>query len=263
MPGQTVPRQFDEISPVYDTTRDPLDDATLETIVGCLRSHDVASVLEVGIGTGRVALPLAQRGITVTGIDASHGMLAHARAKGAERLVLGSAYALPFRPGSFDAALFVHVLHLLDEPIGALREACRVTRRGAVALVRPGRDGPRDRLPGSEEDPRRIFFECLRKEGYAMPVRTGGPRVREAQILKDLPPDRLEVVSDREVTVPVARRIDMFELRASRQVLDVPAEALHRAAAEARARVGDRTVTFRRVEALATWTRIPVASASA
>ena len=38
-------------------------------------------VLELGIGTGRVALPLVQRGLVVDGIDASPAMLAKLRAK--------------------------------------------------------------------------------------------------------------------------------------------------------------------------------------
>ena len=38
-------------------------------------------VLELGVGTGRVALPLAQRGLEVHGIDASPAMLAKLRAK--------------------------------------------------------------------------------------------------------------------------------------------------------------------------------------
>jgi SAM-dependent methyltransferase len=43
--------------------------------------------LEFAIGTGRIALPLAQRGVPVAGIDSSEAMLAHLREKpGAERI---------------------------------------------------------------------------------------------------------------------------------------------------------------------------------
>ena len=249
--------EFDQISAVYDATRDALDGPTLDAVVGYLKAHDVTALLEVGVGTGRIAAPLGQRGITVTGVDASRGMLDRARGKGIARLVRASAYALPFRDASFDAALFVHVLHLLDDPSVALREACRVARTGALALLRPSSGEPRDATERSVLDPRRIVYEHLRKAGYAMPDRNGGPRTREARLLREIPPDRLEVVSDREVTEPLARRVDMFEQRASRQVLHVPPEVLRRAAAEARARVGDRTVTYRRVEALASWTHVP------
>jgi 2-polyprenyl-3-methyl-5-hydroxy-6-metoxy-1,4-benzoquinol methylase len=37
--------------------------------------------LELGVGTGRIALPLAQRGVQVHGIDLSEAMVAKLRAK--------------------------------------------------------------------------------------------------------------------------------------------------------------------------------------
>jgi SAM-dependent methyltransferase len=42
------------------------------------------SVLELGCGTGRVTIPLAQAGIAITGLDAMPAMLARARAKGGD-----------------------------------------------------------------------------------------------------------------------------------------------------------------------------------
>jgi hypothetical protein len=41
---------------------------------------------------------------------------------------------LPFRDGAVDLALFVTALEFLEEPLGALREACRVARVGVVVL---------------------------------------------------------------------------------------------------------------------------------
>jgi SAM-dependent methyltransferase len=257
---RTVPEQFDEISSAYDATRSPLDGPTLDGVVRYLRAQGVATLLEVGVGTGRIAVPLGREGLTVTGVDASKGMLGRARDKGVARLVRGSAYALPFSDGAFDGALFVHVLHLLDRPGAALREACRVARTGAVALVRPPRETPERPAEDRERDPRRVMYEYLRREGYELPARPGGPRAREGGLLRAIPPDRLEVIVDREVTEPLARRIDMLEQRASRHVLHIPPDALRRAAAEARKEVGDRTITFRRVEAMATWTRPPAAT---
>jgi ubiquinone/menaquinone biosynthesis C-methylase UbiE len=57
-------------------------------------------VLELGVGTGRIALPLVERGVTVHGIDASAAMLARLRTKpGADRVtyVLGDFAHLPLR----------------------------------------------------------------------------------------------------------------------------------------------------------------------
>jgi ubiquinone/menaquinone biosynthesis C-methylase UbiE len=250
---------FTQISPVYDATRAPLDDATIDTIAAKLHERNIVSVLEVGVGTGRIARPMSERGFEITGVDASPGMLAKARAKGVGRLVRGNAYQLPFRPGSVDTTLFVHVLHLLDDPVAALQEACRVGRQGATALVRPPRDDTESSGPKSENGPRRVVAEILAREGYPVPRRpgTGGPRRQESRLLRAVPPDRLEIVADRTETEPLARRLDMIEMGAARNFLDIPSEILRRAVAEARTQLGDRTVTYRRVEALATWSRAP------
>ena len=54
------------------------EEAAVEALAGLARS---GRALELGIGTGRIALPLAARGIDVRGIDASRAMIAKLRAK--------------------------------------------------------------------------------------------------------------------------------------------------------------------------------------
>lgn len=248
---------FDELSRIYDATREPPDAETLVRIARVLREWRVERFLEVGVGTGRMAVPLLRHGFEVTGIDASPGMLGRARAKGIERLVRGTAYALPFPEGAFDATLFVHVLHLLERPGDALREACRVAREGAVALVEPvnGADPtPWDR-PGLNA--RRIAYDALRRLGVDVPARAHGPRARERTLLQEFPPDRLAVVSEGDVTARYDQGLDLLERRASRWTLHVPPDLLAKAVAEARRAVGDRTYTYHRVRALAFWSAIP------
>jgi SAM-dependent methyltransferase len=250
-----VARSFDAISPVYDETRDPLDPPTVDRLVERLRARGIRRILEIGVGTGRVALPLRERGIEVTGVDASWGMLGRARAKGVDRLVRGSAYHLPFADGALDAALFVHVLHVLDRPVDALREAIRVGRDGAVAIVHPV--APTDPSGGSRGDPaRRRVAELLEAEGYPRTFR-GGPGRRERELIAAAPPDRVTGLSDRAVTEPLARGLDTMAKRASRHLEGVPDDVLARVVARARAEMGDRTHTVRRVLALAEWERVP------
>ena len=250
-----VRRDFDTLSAVYDETRPPLDAATIEGVGGYLRAHGWRNVLEVGVGTGRVAGPLVERGMRVVGIDASHGMLSRAAAKGLPYLVRGDAYHLPFPDRSFDCAFFVHVLHILEFPELALREAARVAEGGALAILDvPPRTGTgRDAL---EEEPRRIVREAFAEAGFPNLLRAG-PRAKERRILEAYPPTELVVLSDREVTEPLSRRLDLIEKRAYRHVLTVPPEVLSRAVAAARARLGDRTVTYRRTESLARWATRP------
>lgn len=70
----------DMVADVYDRWFD--DPASVDGIVTTLADlAGVGPVLELGIGTGRIALPLAQRGVDVHGIDASEAMVARLRAK--------------------------------------------------------------------------------------------------------------------------------------------------------------------------------------
>jgi ubiquinone/menaquinone biosynthesis C-methylase UbiE len=250
VPDQAV-RDFDTLSAVYDETREPLDRATIEGLHGYLGEHHWSTILEVGVGTGRVARPLVDAGVKVVGVDASRGMLGRAAAKGLPYLVRGDAYCLPFPDGSFDAALFVHVLHILDRPGLGLREAARVCRYGVLAVLDlPPKSRGTD--PPPEEEPRRIVREALTEAGFPDLLRAG-PRAKEQKLLRTYPPAELRVLSEREVTEPLARRLDLIEKRAYRHVLRVPPAVLARAVAAARERVGARTVTYRRTEALAWW----------
>jgi SAM-dependent methyltransferase len=68
-----------------------------------------AAALELGIGTGRIALPLARRGVRVHGIDLSSAMVAQLRAKpGAERIgVTIGDFATARVEGTFSLAYLV------------------------------------------------------------------------------------------------------------------------------------------------------------
>lgn len=64
-------------------------DATVHRVAVLAARRGGGRVLELGVGTGRLALPLAARGLNVTGLDASADMLDQLRAKdGAEQLHL-------------------------------------------------------------------------------------------------------------------------------------------------------------------------------
>jgi SAM-dependent methyltransferase len=80
--GEQVAARYDER---YGDLSDP---AVVDPIVDFIAelARDGAA-LELGIGTGRIALPLAQRGVRVHGIDLSEAMVARLRAKpGAEQI---------------------------------------------------------------------------------------------------------------------------------------------------------------------------------
>jgi len=64
---------------IYDDVHTHLDPAPAVDVLAQLAGRGKA--LELGIGTGRVAIPLAARGVTVHGIEASRAMLDRMRAK--------------------------------------------------------------------------------------------------------------------------------------------------------------------------------------
>ena len=98
-------------------------DAAYESELEAVREllPDADRSLEIGVGSGRFAGPL---GFGV-GIDPSPKMLAHARERGIE-VTVGVAEALPFRDGTFDAALIVTTICFVDDVARTLEEARRV-----------------------------------------------------------------------------------------------------------------------------------------
>ena len=142
---------FDPVADRYDDTRGYSAEVAERIATGLMRVGSVAAsnhLLEIGIGTGRIALPLLREGVHVTGVDISPLMVERLRAKLAQQqairpdrswgkltLAMADMTALPFDDGSFDAAVGVHVLHLVPEWRKALDEALRVVRRGGALLM--------------------------------------------------------------------------------------------------------------------------------
>jgi ubiquinone/menaquinone biosynthesis C-methylase UbiE len=88
------------------------------------------SVLDVGCGTGETLRRLSDAGLRVAGLDRSPAMLAVARSKlGSVPLFAGDATCLPFDDASFDAAILDTTIEFVDDPLAAVRELTRVTRR--------------------------------------------------------------------------------------------------------------------------------------
>lgn len=104
--------------------------------------------LEVGVGTGRFAVPLGVR----FGVDPSTRMLEVARRRGVE-VLRGVAERLPFRGGLFDLVLMVTTICFVVDLDASFREVSRVLRpAGRFVLGFIDRDSPVGRRASSMVD---------------------------------------------------------------------------------------------------------------
>lgn len=125
-------RPFDRYSSEYDKWFDEhsaIYEAELAVIREFMHSYS-GNGLEVGIGTGRFAIPL---GIT-TGIEPSVAMAAVAARSGIS-VFSAVAEQLPFEDDQFDLVLMVTVICFLDDVLQAFSEAYRVLKPGGSVLV--------------------------------------------------------------------------------------------------------------------------------
>lgn len=139
---------FDRAAHIYDATRAETEDVASATTEALLREIAAAGggrVLEIGVGTGRITRPLAERGVRVCGVDISALMIGRLVAQLTERhvapdLVLGDSTRLPLADASFHAALSFHVLHLIPDWPYAVEEIRRVLAPGGVFVHHFRRD---------------------------------------------------------------------------------------------------------------------------
>ena len=146
-------------------------------------------VLDLGCGTGSLAVLLAGQGHRVTGVDLSARMIELARGKAAGlavALVVGDA-AAPVVTGSFDVVVVRHLLWTLPDPHAALRNWRGLLAPGGRFVFVEGRWGQ----PDADVTPY--------AEGTgALPWAGGVPAVTLAAAVRELGP----VVEVRPLTDP-------------------------------------------------------------
>lgn len=110
--------------------------------------------LELAIGTGRVALPLRERGVDVHGIDLSEAMVAQLRSKagGADLPVVLGDYTSTLVEGSFDLVYLVFNtignVTTQDAQVATFENAARHLRPGGCFVVETGVPGVLQVPPG-------------------------------------------------------------------------------------------------------------------
>src|ERR1700757_651046 len=114
-----------------------------------------SSVLEVAPGPGYFCIELARLGsYAITGLDISHTFVKMAAKKAADAGVRvdfkqGSASKMPLQRSSFDFLMCRAAFKNFADPVGALREMCRVLKPGGRGLII---DLKRDASPATIDD---------------------------------------------------------------------------------------------------------------
>jgi SAM-dependent methyltransferase len=127
---------FDRIADSYDATRGGLER-------GAVLAREIAPhlhpgpVVEIGVGTAAVAVPLVRLGHPVVGCDLSETMLRQAHDRLGARVAQADGYHLPVRAGAVPNAVIVWVLQLVPDLAGFLAEGRRILSSGGRLAVVP------------------------------------------------------------------------------------------------------------------------------
>jgi SAM-dependent methyltransferase len=163
--GEAVAARFDDR---YAYQADPAVVGPMVRLLAALAGD--GAVLELGVGTGRVALPLSARGVPVHGIDLSEAMVARLRAKpGAERIgVTIGDFAAATAGATFQVVYLVAntIMNLTtqDEQVACFRNAAAHLDPGGCFVIEvlvPGlrRLPPGERFQPFEVSPTHLGFD--------------------------------------------------------------------------------------------------------
>jgi SAM-dependent methyltransferase len=128
----------DEIAEVYDQWYSEFDPQAIETLTELAHG---GKALELGIGTGRIALPLSRTGVSVQGIDISEAMVAKLRGKpGGDQIPvsMGNFAEVPV-DGEFDLIYIVFntffSLLTQEEQVHCFQNVARHLATGGVFVI--------------------------------------------------------------------------------------------------------------------------------
>jgi ubiquinone/menaquinone biosynthesis C-methylase UbiE len=165
-----APIEFDAIADCYDATRggEQRGDEYAADIDALLPPTD-GVILEIGVGTGVVALGLKRRGRRVIGVDLSQAMILRAFRRLGPTVARSDALQMSVATASIDHAVSVWVVHSVKDPLQLFHEARRHLHRQSEPAPgerrsdrrdHPGDDATRRRAEGS-----RAAARCHRRRG--------------------------------------------------------------------------------------------------
>lgn len=128
---------YDQIAGQYDKKQKYLDSFEKGRLLPLLGRVAGKEILDIGAGTGRLAIQLAKAGALVTALDVSSSMLDKLKQKalGKIKLVVGDAENLPFADNSFDLVVAAFLIVHLKDPRYFLDQAYRALKDGGRLLL--------------------------------------------------------------------------------------------------------------------------------
>jgi len=231
-------RNFDRVARIYDSTRG-LPDSVMAAVVDSLavELRDSRTILDAGVGTGRFAGPLNEKGFDVVGLDVSEAMLSEAKRKSITNLVRGELTIMPFANEAFDSCLMIHVLHLVENPAGLLSEIVRVCKSEVISLAEEN----------DKESVRENYIRLRSEMGYQW------SGISEQKLTKLVPPTELKDIISYSVETGADDDINYFRDRLSAVTWDVPDEVHHGVVSRLRSEMGGKVYKYNRTIRLAIW----------
>ena len=116
---------------------------TNQILFDLLEAKEGDRILDLATGTGRVSVGLAEKGVSIFGVDLTWKMIEQARGKAARRgfqnvsFHLANALQLPYKDNTFDKIVSIRFFHILPFEMqkAILQEVRRVLKPGGTFIV--------------------------------------------------------------------------------------------------------------------------------
>jgi len=130
---------FDEVAELYDRVRPTYPDALLDDLVELAGLEPGSRVVEVGCGTGKATVPLAERGLEITCVELGRSLAAIAERNlaslaGVDVVVADFESWTPRRAG-YDALVSFTAFHWIERALRYVKAAEVLREGGALAIA--------------------------------------------------------------------------------------------------------------------------------
>ena len=166
-------------------------------------------------------------------------MVAKAVEKGINQLAICDIHDMPFQDGRFDAAIMVHVLHLVSNWTKVVRETARVTRGAILSVV--------GRTEGTSI--RKAYLEMREEMGFPLDRFEAG----EEGLRSIVAPIKVVKVEDFQLETNADEDITYFQRRGSSITWDIADDVHQKIISALEASYGGKTLRKRRLLELALW----------